>query len=137
MTTPAARPQSVLMIVVLTMCMSILMYGLVLFTAGKLTYIGPEVTTDLEKGTLCAGLIVLLSRGFFRLKVVPEKDIHKRFTLTIVCLALNEFAALAGFLAVYMQESGNGFVFAANAALALMFNLLMLPAINSKSDGRS
>ncbi len=108
---------------------SILIYGYVLFTVGKVSGIfAPQgELLPLEMLAMGANLIALGVFFFHKNSVVPQKDFQKKFTGYILCWAMNEAIVIFGFVAVFTSENGNGFFYVTNLAVALIGNLLTFP----------
>lgn len=109
------------------MTSSILVYGVVLQILGKADEVALAASTPLAQAALATNLLLLLTLLFHRKRVVPQKDPAKRMAAYVVCLALNEFIALVGFVVVFLGDDGNGFPFAANALVAITGNFLIFP----------
>jgi drug/metabolite transporter (DMT)-like permease len=104
-------------------------YGFVLFTTGKLSHFEElsSVPSLFQYLAIVANVIVLGVYYLYKNKVLPERDIQRRFPLYIICWALNEVVVLWGFLAVFMTNDGNGFLYVVNLAIALTGNILTFP----------
>lgn len=114
-------------IINIAMSGSIIVYGVVLQIIGKISFFSIDVVSEFGTYALGANVLVILSFLLYRSKVAHESDLQKKFPLYIICLAMNEFVAMCGFIATYLALDGNGFPFVANAAVALACNTMMFP----------
>ncbi len=108
---------------------SMLMYGFVLFQLGKVSaiFLPGNVLEPLEVAALAANGMAIVTFMLHKTKIVPIKSFQQRFTLYIVCWALNEAIVLVAFAATFVGESGNGFFYLANLTVAMAGNLLTFP----------
>ncbi len=111
------------------LCLSTLIYGFVLFTTGKVSgvFFPQGELLPVEMAAMAMNLVALGVFFFHKNSVVPQKDFQKKFPGYIVCWAMNESIAIVGFVAVFITETGNGFFYVTNVAVALISNLLTLP----------
>ncbi len=126
---PQAEPLMVARIIWAALSFSTLLYGFVLFTTGKVSgvFVPEGELLPIEILAMGANLIALAVFFFHKNSVAPMKDFQKKFSGYIICWAMNESIAIIGFLAVFMSESGNGFYYVTNVAVALTGNLLTFP----------
>lgn len=108
---------------------SMIVYGVVLYTSGKISRIeAPSVNLQtIEMLALAANGMGLIVYFFYKSRVQTEPTLQKRFTGYIVCWALNEAITLMGFVAVFVGDSGNAFFYIANLVVAITGNLLTFP----------
>ncbi len=108
---------------------STLLYGFVLYSAGKVSgvFIPQNDLAPIEMAALAMNFVALLVLSFHKNKVVPQKDFQKKITGYILCWALNESIAIFGFAAVFTSESGNAFFYVTNLAVALTSNVFTFP----------
>lgn len=109
--------------------MSMFIYGFVLFTTGMVSHVEElsGVPTPIQIVALLSNVIAFGVYYFYKNKVLPERDIQRRFPLYIVCWALNEFVVICGFLAVFVTNDGNGVLYVMNLLIALTGNILSFP----------
>lgn len=108
---------------------SIFLYGFVLFFVGKISgvFLPTGDIPPLGLVALAANLVVVGTYGFHQTSILPMREMNQKLSRYIICWALNESVALAGFIAVFMLNDGNGFYYLANALVALVGNLLTFP----------
>ncbi len=113
----------------LAMCFSIVTCGAVLVILRKMAFIALPSTdlTQLQMLSLAANAIVAFTVFYYRSTISLMTDPARKLPLSIVMLAMNEFCAIMGYIAVFMSESGNGYFFVMNAVSAIVGNLLMFP----------
>ncbi len=126
---PQADPLIVSRIIWGALSFSTLIYGFVLFTTGKVSgvLVPQGELLPIEMAAMGANLIALAVFFFHKNSVAPIKDFQKKFTGYVMCWAMNESIAIIGFLAVFMSETGNGFFYVTNVAVALTGNILTFP----------
>lgn len=108
---------------------SMVLYGIILFTTGKLSgvFIPDGDLLPLEKAALSMNLLALFIFWFYKNKVATATENNQRMTGQIVCLALSEVIVLMGFIAVFIGDNGNGFVYLTNLFIGLNLNILTFP----------
>ncbi len=108
---------------------SALMYGLVLFTTGKVSHVTlPENDLlPIEMVSLSMNFLAVFVFWFYKNNVATLQDMSKRLTGYIVCWALSESIALIGFAAVFISDKGNGFFYAVNLLITFALNILTFP----------
>ena len=126
---PQADPLMVSRIIWAALSFSTLIYGFVLFTTGKVSgiFVPQGGLLPIEMVAMGVNIIALAVFFFYKNSVAPVKEFEKKFSGYVICWALNESIAIVGFLAVFMSDSGNGFFYVTNVAVALTGNLLTFP----------
>ncbi|MFP5490470.1 MAG: hypothetical protein ACLGG0_03170 [Bacteriovoracia bacterium] len=113
--------------------MSILLYGFVLHTLGKLVIFEmPTQPSEIDLIALLAPTILVVNLLLFRKRSSSAKTNQQFLSAHIVYWALNESIAIFGFIASFMSADGNGFFYVVNAAIAIIANLRAFP--NWKAD---
>lgn len=109
--------------------MSMLLYGFVLFTLGRITHIEElsQVPSLFQYIAVAANVIAFGVYYIYKNKIAPEKDFQRKFPLYILCWALDEAIVLCGFLAVFVTADGNGFLYLVNLLIGLTVNVLTFP----------
>lgn len=125
--TPQPNQLMVARIINLAMCMSIILYGVVLFITNKATSFDVVAADQFAPWVLGSLATVFLSLFLHRSLVAGQKSLASSFPKYIFCLALNESAAMLGFVCVFISESGNGLPYLLGAGMALVANLLIFP----------
>ena len=110
--------------------LSMIIYGVVLQTLGKMSFFAMPtgVGEPVELLALVAPLMIFASLMLNKILKGRAKDAQGRMTAMIVSLALNETIAMLGFVATFISPEGNGFFYAANTLVALVGNLLVFPS---------
>lgn len=114
--------------------MSILLYGFVLHTLGKLViFVMPTQPSMIDLLALVAPTILVVNLLLFRKRLSVARTHQEYFSAHIVYWALNESIAVFGFIASFMSVEGNGFFYVANAAIAIIANLRAFPSWKAES----
>ncbi len=129
MQTEASPNPAVLKIIWVALSFSILLYGLVLFQLQKMTFFSQPTgpLEPLEMAALGYNFMAIVTFIIHRTVIVKKKDLSQKFTLYILCWALNESIAVIAFAATFVSVSGNSFFFLTNATVALTANVLTFP----------
>jgi len=117
----------VLKILNLAMSMSIIIYGGVLVSLGKLQTFTPGANSPLEMLALGSTLLLLASIGLYQAKVASGQHQQVQTQFYIICLAIHEFIALMGFVASFIDMTANGFCFLTCALVGLVGNIYIFP----------
>ena len=109
--------------------MSMIFYGVVLFVTGKVSRLEElsTVPTLFQYIAIMGNLIALGVYWFFKNKVVTEPVFERRFSFYIVCWAMSEAIVLLGFMAVFLTDDGNGFLYLTNLLVGLTSNIVCFP----------
>ena len=124
-----ADPLMVARILWAALSFSTLIYGFVLFTTGKVSgvFVPQGELLPIEMVAMGINVVAIGVFIFHKNMVAPQKDFQRKLPGYIICWAMNESIAIIGFLAVFLSESGNGFFYLTNVAVALTGNLLTFP----------
>lgn len=108
---------------------SMIVYGAVLYITGKISFWSVPAGTlqPLEMAALAMNLVMPITFFLYRSQVEPQKDFQKKFPMMVVCWAMNESIAVMAFAATFVGETGNGFFYSVNLAVALLGNFLTRP----------